>query len=245
MATWHQHAEPGGGLWIKEELKKFALSVKDRDGHMTSTMDVLANPGEVSVAVDNYNHQFFGETLTLPARLFPICGFISVAVMKAFEEVDEILLKGKMTYLWIASILQNANINELMRGFYFKMYCLHFTKVHIRNLFANRKGFSAAKDNPDSSVVASADNINAIYWPPKWNLRYVNMLVRFRWKVHCLSRTSHHRVQVTLQNPQDQLNSLRFFTHHPQRANPRDFELEHGDVKFELQWFLPATARPL
>jgi hypothetical protein len=120
MATWHQHAEPGGGLWIKEELKKFALSVKDRDGHMTSTMDVLANPGEVSVAADNYNHQFFGETLTHPARLFPICGFISVAVMKGFEEVDEILLKGKMTYLWIASFFQNANVNELMRGFILK-----------------------------------------------------------------------------------------------------------------------------
>jgi hypothetical protein len=262
MAKWQEDPEPGGGKWIKNALKKFAISVEDLDEHMTTMMDVLANPGEVAVAADNYNHQFFGETLTLPPNLIPICGFISVAIMKAFQEVDEIRLKAKISHPWIASIFRNANINASMRGFYFETYCLHFIKDHLKHLFGHEKGFSAAIDNakiipfakdyPTSTVVATPDNINAIYWPSKWNLRYVDMVVRLHVKSTAALTGLHIMgVQVTLQNPGHHLNSLDFFTHLRQGTDridyqryltPDDLALPHRDMKFHLLWFLPAAA---
>jgi hypothetical protein len=132
----------------------------------------------------------------------------------------------------------------------------------LKHLFGHKKGFSTAIDNakiipfakdyPYSAVVASPDNINAIYWPSKWNLRYVDMVVRLHVKSTAALTGLHIMgVQVTLKNPGHHLNSLDFFTHLRQGTDridyqryltPGDFELPHRDVKFHLLWFLPAAA---
>jgi hypothetical protein len=225
-----------GGQWMYSSLREFSMPYLDNEHHVDvdiyySTMSaaIIGNKTPFS-GLALYDRRFFFRDKDHVVK--PIAGCISKMIVSIIGEIDyrhrRLIFQNNFNAKWVLSAFDGGNPS--VKRFAFEHYC-------IRQLLQELGGYNKVKivrfhgDFPDEQDIHDNELGTTVYWPYKWNLRFVDLVIRNvknipvsgatrsrskGAKKQALSSSSKEvkieAVQITFQTPQAHQDSLKFYT---------------------------------
>ena len=243
-----------GGAWIHEKLYDFARekfkedwAFKDHVRVMTSS---IGNIKESGVTSTQFDHRFFYKT-AVECKLVPICGYVrhKMAII-----LTSLTGASQFTSVWARKVLADwtstsPTSNASVAGFAFELYAIEEIIRHPNliglPLEANLEVIRFDGDYPLTTDITGCSKAGYfLFWPKKFNLRFIDLLISHVVVENLLRTVSLHAVQISMQTPMEHAHTTKFYTQRYIKCMNRcDFEhyipANTNTVTHTLHWVLP------
>lgn len=240
-----------GGLFVAMTTQQFIIKLS-KDGnkkeHIRLMKDIISKNVTKLVSIYLLDCRFIMRDEN--NSFLPINGFyirIWMNVMTAMMDYQ-----NEFDLHWANVVINNPYINQVVKGFAVEAYTVAKIINDYQNQYRN-KVFIVQFDGDYPANISYEDDI-VIFWPMKYNLRYVDLIVRIYLMVEKSSAKSknsinkkmmNHRIskvvayQIILQKIADHTHSLNFYTtEHQGKVDALRYVVEGEEIDHHFVWIV-------
>lgn len=242
-----------GGKWIFNEMNKFSKRIEKSEMDEHSGLMTCAIVGLIrseTFGDEHFDHRFFYRIADRLVLVLPISQYVSKVMSHILIDLKRTEYYAKLIPKWLTDVMDSELSNEVMKGFAYEQF--YIAQILLGNV-AQRHAILGVEikvepventfngDYPTLSALNTAKNTATLFRPRKYNLRYVDCVVRH---VDSTGAVTIIAIQITLQTPVDHQNSLEFYsTAHDEMADCRRYEhTSDKERTHKFVWIVPHKA---
>lgn len=197
-SSWNQRQEDflqqdsvGGGHWVYRHLRSFTQQIppNEQNDHVQVIIKALGGIEDVQANQNHYDHQFFynqGKTVV------PINGIVSRFMIQILSVLNRRMFAQSVNSAWVDTTLR-SDANKSVKGFAFEAYVIaqlilnpgsYFPELKTLETEEQKESFQIIyfdSDFPQELALRNHQELGSctFYIPRKFNLRYVDLVIRY------------------------------------------------------------------